>query len=114
MSNPNNGFSLASIVKQTPFAIQPTSHFSFSSDSAGCGRGSGSGFPAVEKEQFGINREPERAIEPVRLGRGSSESKSAGGYGHGRCLPIQSDPVTPAFSSFVRSDSTNVCFEDEI
>ncbi|CAH8255562.1 unnamed protein product [Arabidopsis lyrata] len=101
-SNPN-GFTIASIVKQTPFLIQSTSHFSSSSDSSGRGRGRGSGedggFPAAGRGQFGVNR------EPVAPGR---EPSSAGGYGHGRGRPIHSDSISPAFSSFVKSDSPSV------
>ncbi|EOA40131.1 hypothetical protein CARUB_v10008838mg [Capsella rubella] len=105
-SNPN-GFTIASIVKQTPFLTQSTFHFSSSSDSAGRGRGRGSdgGFPAAGRGQFGVNRESEKASEPVVPGR---ESSSAGGYGHGRGRPIQSDSISPAFSSFVRPDSSSV------
>lgn len=104
-----NGFTLASIVKQTPFLTQSTSHFSSSSDSSGRGRGRGSGgdggFPAAGRGQFGVNRESEKANEPVVPGR---EPSSAGGYGHGRGRPIQSDSISPAFSSFVRPDSPSV------
>nr|VDD60560.1 unnamed protein product [Brassica oleracea] len=114
LSNPSNGFSLASIVKHTPFLVQPTSHFSSSSSSsndggAGRGRGrGGSGSPAAGAGQFGFNREPEKANEPVGQARGSSESQSPGGYGHGRGRPIQSDPISPPFSSFVKPDSLSV------
>ncbi|CAH8314112.1 unnamed protein product [Eruca vesicaria subsp. sativa] len=115
LSNPNNGFTLASIVNHTPFLIQPTSHFSSSSDGTGRGRGRGGGdggFPAAGRGQFGFNPEPEKAKElPVAAHvRGSSESQSAGGYGHGRGRPIQSDPmISPPFSSFARSESSSVC-----
>ncbi|XP_010479938.1 PREDICTED: uncharacterized protein LOC104758715 [Camelina sativa] len=108
-TNPN-GFTIASIVKQTPFLTQSTSHFS--SDSAGRGRGRGSGgdggFPAAGRGQFGLNREPEKASEPVVVPGREPSSSSAGGYGHGRGRPIQSDSVSPAFSSFVRPDSSSV------
>ncbi|CAN8288082.1 unnamed protein product [Cochlearia groenlandica] len=105
LSSPNNGFSFISITKQTPFLIKPTSRFSSSSSDGGAGRGRGrgdGGFP----NQFGINRESEnKGNEDVGgQGRGSSESQSHGGYGHGRGRPIQSDP---AFSSFVKPDSSS-------
>lgn len=109
LTNPNNGFNLASIVKQTPFLIQPTSHFS-SSSSDGAGRGRGRGGDGG-RGQFGISRESEKANdEPVGHGRGFSESQSQspGGYGHGRGRPIQSDPISPAFSSFVRPDAPSI------
>ncbi|KAF3516383.1 hypothetical protein DY000_02059566 [Brassica cretica] len=113
LSNPSNGFSLASIVKHAPFLVQPTSHFSSSSSDGGAGRGrgrGGSGSPAAGAGQFGFNREPEKANEPVGQARGSSESQSQspGGYGHGRGRPIQSDPISPPFSSFVKPDSHSV------
>ncbi|CAN7083637.1 unnamed protein product [Brassica oleracea var. botrytis] len=107
LSNPSNGFSLASIVKHAPFLVQPTSHFSSSSSDGGAGRGrgrgrGGSGSPAAGAGQFGFNREPEKANEP------QSQSQSPGGYGHGRGRPIQSDPISPPFSSFVKPDSLSV------
>ncbi|KAL1203791.1 hypothetical protein V5N11_027665 [Cardamine amara subsp. amara] len=107
-SNPN-GFTIASIVKQTPFLIQSTSHFS-SSSGRGRGRGSGGdeGFPAVGRGQFGFNREPEKANEPVVPRLDSSEPSSVGGYGHGRGRPIQSGSISPAFNSFVKSDSSTI------
>nr|VDC64778.1 unnamed protein product [Brassica rapa] len=106
-SNPSNGFSLASIVKHTPFLIQPTSHFSSDGGAGrGRGRGGGSGSPAAGAGQFGFNREPEKTNEPVGQARGSSQSP--GGYGHGRGRPIQSDPISPPFSSFVKPDSHSV------
>uniref|UniRef100_A0A1J3FIE4 Hydroxyproline-rich glycoprotein family protein n=1 Tax=Noccaea caerulescens TaxID=107243 RepID=A0A1J3FIE4_NOCCA len=118
LTNPNNGFTLASIVKHTPFLIQTTSHFSSSSSSDGAGRGRGrgsgfgggdGGFPAAGRGQFGINRESEKANdEPVGHGRGLTESQSPGGFGHGRGRPIQSDSIPPAFSSFGRPDSPSV------
>ncbi|KAH0873285.1 hypothetical protein HID58_070647, partial [Brassica napus] len=92
LSNLKKGFSLSSILNQTPFLIQPTSRFS----SAGRGRGRGSGFPAAGKGQFGINSEPEIAKETVAHGGGSSESQSPGGYGR----PIQSDLNPPPFTAF--------------
>uniref|UniRef100_A0A0D3CR66 Uncharacterized protein n=1 Tax=Brassica oleracea var. oleracea TaxID=109376 RepID=A0A0D3CR66_BRAOL len=98
LSNLKKGFSLSSILNQTPFLIQPTSRFS----SAGRGRGRGSGFPAAGKGQFGINSEPEIAKETVAHGGGSSESQSPGGYGR----PIQSDLNPPPFTAFVRSTVT--------
>ena len=104
LSNLKKGFSLSSILNQTPFLIQPTSRFS----SAGRGRGRGSGFPAAGKGQFGINSEPEIAKVPVARGRGSSESQSPGGYGHDRGRPIQSDLNPPPFTAFVRPDSTSL------
>ncbi|CAA0292490.1 unnamed protein product [Arabidopsis thaliana] len=101
-SNPN-GFTIASLVKQTPFLTQSTYHFSSSSDSSGRGRGRGSGedggFPAAGRGQFGVNREP---VVPGR------EPSSTGGYGHGRGRPIQSDSISPAFTSFVKSDSPSI------
>ncbi|KAG2304660.1 hypothetical protein Bca52824_033311 [Brassica carinata] len=111
-SNPNNGFSLASIVKHSPFLTQPTSHFS-SDGTAGRGRGrGGSGSPAAGSGQFCFNREPERANEPAGEARGTSESQSQsqspGGYGHGRGRPIQSDSISPPFSPFVKPESHSV------
>ncbi|KAG2313942.1 hypothetical protein Bca4012_064577 [Brassica carinata] len=52
-SNPNNGFRI----------VKHTSHFSSFSDG---------GFGAAGRGQFDINREPEKANEPVGDGRGSS------------------------------------------
>ncbi|VVB02345.1 unnamed protein product [Arabis nemorensis] len=86
LSNPN-GFTFASILKQNPFLIQPTSHFSSSSDGSGHGRGRGGGGDG--SGQFGINRN-----ESVNQGRDSSESQTQGGYGHGRGRPIQSNPIS--------------------
>ncbi|KAF8080042.1 hypothetical protein N665_0980s0026 [Sinapis alba] len=113
LSNPNNGFSLSSIVKHSPFLIQPSSHFSSSSSDGAAGRGrgrGGSGSPAAGNGQFGFSREPERDNEPVGQARVSSESQSQspGGYGHGRGRPIQSDPISPPFSPFVKPDSHSV------
>ncbi|VVB00318.1 unnamed protein product [Arabis nemorensis] len=94
LSNPN-GFTFASILKQNPFLIQPTSHFSSSSDGSGRGRGRGGGGDG--SGQFGINRN-----ESVNQGRDSSESQTQGGYGHGRGRPIQSNPISsPPFSSSI-------------
>ncbi|KAH0854985.1 hypothetical protein HID58_024524, partial [Brassica napus] len=101
-SNPSNGFSLASIVKHTPFLIQPTSHFSSDGGAGrGRGRGGGSGSPAAGGTvRFQSRTGKKRTNRLVK--------HSPGGYGHGRGRPIQSDPISPPFSSFVKPDSHSV------
>ncbi|XP_010552168.1 PREDICTED: uncharacterized protein LOC104822601 isoform X2 [Tarenaya hassleriana] len=107
LPNPN-GYNLASVANQSPFLIRPTSHFS-SSSSGGHGRGRGRGAAtgdgglSVGRGQFDFSQAPGNPSEPENPKRDSPEPPPSVGHGHGRGRPIGSDPISPAFSSFVSS-----------